>query len=384
MNDEIRHELAVLRAGKTPWHIIAEHMSKTRGIEKSAECWRKILNRKVDKRTPGGELVHEVRKNRSVVIPTDAGPKLIRLVKGVPKRLDALAGAMGMPEGMMVALIEELREKGHDIRTDNGMAWLDCRGSEGELERREEWDGRKQIRFLAVSDTHLCSKYQQLGYLNDAYTDAVNMGCDFAIHVGDLTDGFYQNRPGHIYELHKVGYDDQLDYVTAVYPKRTKPDGTTFITKMISGNHDQTHKLSDGANIVRAFARQRDDIQFLGDSFCKLWLTPNCDIDIQHPGDGSAYALSYAMQKSIDALMGGEKPKLMLLGHHHKAMYMSYRNIHAFEVPSLQAQTPWEKSKRIFAVVGWWIITIMVDRDGTVLRVTPEHHQRYEMRKDDY
>jgi hypothetical protein len=42
------------------------------------------------------------------------------------------------------------------------------------------------------------------------------------------------------------------------------------------------------------------------------------------------------------------------------------------------------KGKRLFAVVGWWILTLHLDAEGSVVRLVPEICQRYEMRKDDY
>lgn len=384
MNEDVRNRLAELRAEGKTWEDVAIVMYRETGVAKAADSWRKTLNRPIDKRRAGQDLVRDHANLKQGAAPADTAERLLALAKGKPKRLEAMAGALHVSDGELVGMIEALRDKGHELHAENGMVWLDTRVTDQCAEVQQPWDGRRTIRFLAVSDTHLCSKYQQLGYLNEAYDDAIDQCCDFAIHAGDLTDGFYQNRPGHIYEIFKFGFDEQLQYVVDNYPRRTKRDGTPFVTKIISGNHDHTHQKADGANLVKAFAKQRNDIEFLGDGFAKLWITPKCDVDIQHPGDGTAYALSYAMQKAIDALQGGEKPKLMCVGHHHKAFCASIRNIHAFEVPCLQAQTPWEKSKRIAAVVGWWIITVQVAADGTVERLTPELVQRYEMRKEDY
>lgn len=375
------------RAQKDSWADIATAIYEEYKIlgtsDRWRSLWRRISNRDRDQRTDGGKLVHNI-ESHGRKLPSEKDAKLLAMVKGSPRPASAVAQVMGVSERVLSAMVEDLKTQGYEINMENGSVWLDRKVSKQDAEIVEKWDGRRVIRFLALSDTHLCSKYQQLGYLNEAYDDAIARNCDFAIHCGDLTDGFYQNRPGHIYEIFKFGFDDQLQYVVDNYPKRMKPDGSLLVTKIISGNHDHTHQKADGANLVKAFARSRDDIEFLGDAFAKLWITPNCDIDMQHPLDGSAYALSYSMQKLIDALQGGEKPKIMFVGHHHKAMLMNYRNIHAFEVPSMQAQTPFLKGKRVMAVVGWWIVTVEVDEHGTVDRITPELCLRYEMRRDDY
>ena len=98
----------------------------------------------------------------------------------------------------------------------------------------------------------------------------------------------------------------------------------------------------------------------------------------------NSYALSYGLQKMIDAMSGGEKPNIYLGGHHHKAMYLFYRNIHAFECGTTQAQTPWMRGKRIPAHMGGWIIEVHVDDEGTVTRCKGEFVPFYVALENDY
>jgi len=98
----------------------------------------------------------------------------------------------------------------------------------------------------------------------------------------------------------------------------------------------------------------------------------------------NSYALSYTIQKLIDSMSGGEKPNILLNGHHHKSMYLFYRNIHAFECGTACAQTPWMKGKRIAAHVGGWIIEVHVDKEGTITRCKNEFIPFYRTIKDDY
>jgi predicted phosphodiesterase len=378
----------LLNAGKISWMQMTADLTEYFNLEGNPELWRsrwrRLSGNMSVRRTPGGKLVHDYRKSLKAIEPIDPHRKLLALVKGLPKTVEAVSQAMNVSRNVLLAMVSDLRDAGHELQTSGGKIWLDTQSVPSESVATREHNGQTIIRILVVSDTHLCSKYQQLSVLEAAYDDAIAHGCDFAIHAGDLTDGFYQSRPGHIYEIFKLGFDEQLDYAVDKYPRRMKADGTLFRTLMISGNHDDTHMKADGANLVKAFANRRDDIDYLGDGFCKYWVTPTCDIDIMHPLDGSAYAISYSPQKICDAYMGGEKPKVLLIGHHHKGLYIPYRNIHVFEVPTCQAQSPWMKGKRLFAVVGWWILTLHLDAEGSVVRLVPEICQRYEMRKDDY
>jgi DNA polymerase II small subunit/DNA polymerase delta subunit B len=83
-------------------------------------------------------------------------------------------------------------------------------------------------------------------------------------------------------------------------------------------------------------------------------------------------------------MTGGEKPSILINGHHHKAMYLFYRNVHAIECGTLEAQSGWMKGKRIAAHVGGWIIEIHVDEEGTINRFKSEFIPFYKMIKDDY
>ena len=123
---------------------------------------------------------------------------------------------------------------------------------------------------------------------------------------------------------------------------------------------------------------------YLGRANAKVNLTPNCVLEINHPLDASAYALSYGLQKMIDAMSGGEKPNIYLGGHHHKAMYLFYRNIHAFECGTTQAQTPWMRGKRIPAHMGGWIVEVHVDEEGTITRCKGEFIPFYVAVENDY
>jgi hypothetical protein len=116
----------------------------------------------------------------------------------------------------------------------------------------------------------------------------------------------------------------------------------------------------------------------------KIMLTPNCPMELNHPLDGSQYALSYSLQKGIDAMSGGTKPRIMFNGHHHKLFYMLYRNIHSFEAGTLEAQTPWMRGKRIAAHVGAWMIELRVTDEGEIERITPTMFPYYQTIENDY
>jgi len=203
-------------------------------------------------------------------------------------------------------------------------------------------------------------------------------GIDTVYHAGDVTDGVNM-RQGHEFEVFAHGADAQVEYVAEKYPRRSG-----IVTRFITGNHDHSAIKYSGHDIGVVIANRRSDMVYLGRSQARVHLTPNCVLEIHHPLDGAAYALSYGLQKMIDAMSGGEKPNIYLGGHHHKAMYLFYRNIHAFECGTVQAQTPWMRGRRIPAHVGGWIVEVHVDDEGTVTRCKGEFVPFYVAVEDDY
>lgn len=243
------------------------------------------------------------------------------------------------------------------------------------------WDGNKIIRFGAVGDNQLCSKYQQLTFLHSLYDLFEAEGITDVYNLGDVSEGYYKGRAGHIFDLIPgcIGCDEQADYIIKNYPKRRN-----IITRAISGNHDHTHIKNGGTNILRAIAREREDIKYLGCSNATVYLTPNCIMEINHPEDGSAYAISYSPQKYMDSMSGGQKPNILLLGHYHKAEYLFYRNIHCVQCATTCAQTPWMRSHKIAAHVGGWIIEIHVNDDGEITRFKSEYIPQYKTKQEDF
>lgn len=251
-----------------------------------------------------------------------------------------------------------------------------------EIEKREYVHAigkQREFTFMVVSDTHMGSVYEQPSFINFCYDLAKERGIETVYHVGDISDGYYTNRPEQTYALHVLGFDQQAEYIERVYPRR---EGIT--TYFITGNHDDTHIRNGGADIGKRIAANRKDMIYLGVGFARVNLTPNCSMELFHPLDGSSYALSYSAQKYIDSLSGGDKPNILLVGHHHKAMYFFYRNIHAYECPSMCMQSAWEKRKRINNTSGAWILTVLVDEEGTVVSMKNELIPQYSKVKDDY
>ena len=116
----------------------------------------------------------------------------------------------------------------------------------------------KEFKFMVISDSHLGSVYEQLTYLHSLYDLAAERGITTIYHCGDISEGYKQSRPDHVYSLHKIGFDDQANYIIRNYPHR---EGIT--TYFITGNHDHFHIQNGGANIGERIGSMRKDMIYL-------------------------------------------------------------------------------------------------------------------------
>lgn len=209
--------------------------------------------------------------------------------------------------------------------------------------------------FGFTSDNHICSKYSRLDVLNDLYDRFAERGVDRVFNAGNWIDGEARFNK---HDLLVHGMDRQLDYLAEHYPQR---HGIT--TYAIAGDdHEGWYCQSMGVDIgayaeMKMRQHGRNDFVNLGymEAFVHL-VNANSGAEAKllncHPGGGSAYAISYTSQKSIEAFEGGEKPAIALFGHYHKMMYAVIRNVHAIQTGCTEDQTPFMRKKKLSAHVG--------------------------------
>ena len=115
-----------------------------------------------------------------------------------------------------------------------------------------------EVKFLAISDLHLASKWDNVNLVNYAYNLAEKENVNFITNSGDTFEGdFKGKRPDHIYQVKALGLE-QLDYVTKHYPKSNIP------TYYITGNHEATFVKTCGADMGRLLQNNRPDLTYLG------------------------------------------------------------------------------------------------------------------------
>ena len=344
------------------WGEAIVELNKEFNESVSRDSWRKRYDR-LNVKAPTFSAI----KTKDIKAdPSKKRDGLIKLVQA-NSRLTEIMDRLGLSKYEVLGLIKEIESEGiykiKDAWQDGEPIFAIEKSLIPERQIYEHSIGQtSKFTFMVISDSHLGSKNEQLTFLHFLYDEAEKRGIKNIYHCGDLSEGFKKSRDDHMYSLHSIGFDDQADYIIRNYPER-KNINTFFIT----GNHDHFHIQNGGANIGKRVAASRKDMTYLGINTAVIQLTPNCKMELFHPQDGSAYALSYSGQKYLDSLSGGDKPNIIFVGHHHKYISMWYRNVWYFEVPSTHLQSDWEKGKRIRNDSGALIITVEVDEQGTLV-----------------
>lgn len=219
-------------------------------------------------------------------------------------------------------------------------------------------------RFGFTSDNHICSKYARLDVLESLYDHFVEAKVDRVLNAGNWIDGearFNRN------DLLTHGMQAQLEKLAEVYPQRPG-----LITYAVAGDdHEGWYCQREGVDIGRMAERTmrdsgREDWVDLGymEAFIELRHAvsgKSTMLHLVHPGGGSAYAVSYTVQKIVESYSGGEKPAVLLAGHYHKMSYNFFRNVHCIQTGTTEDQTPFMRKKKLHADVGGGICELAQD-----------------------
>lgn len=226
------------------------------------------------------------------------------------------------------------------------------------------------VKFGYFTDAHIGHKAYRPDIMSHMAEKYKKEGVDFIVNSGDTIEGM-SGRDGHIYELDYLGATNQMDFAKKEFKKLKD-------WKVYSLEADSSHggwyksKGNMGLDIGKELEQKISNYEFIGYDEQDIKLDNKLVIRLRHPGGGTAYAISYKMQKYIESIGGGDKPAIVGQGHFHKANYMFYRNVHAFDGGTLANQTPFMKKIGTPAHVGYWIIDATVDKNGGVASIKQE------------
>ena len=221
----------------------------------------------------------------------------------------------------------------------------------------------EEVTLGILSDTHLGSRFADLGLLDFAYATFAERGIDTVLHTGDMLDG-QRIYKGQEFELDKYGADAQVDFCVERYPY--VPGVQTLF---IDGNHDRSFWKDAGNNTGKKISQLRPDLTYLGYMEAEITVGDveagkTATIRMFHGEDGSAYAISYRPQRYLTELPGKSKPDMLIMGHYHKAETLYYQGVIAVQAGTTQRQTPFMRGRRLSAALGFWIVNLTVNENG--------------------
>ena len=304
-----------------------------------------------------------------------------RVLRSSGGTVDSIAAAAQVKAEFVRTMVAELEAAHVIIRRDGGKLSVgrDMAPAWSLSDVPFEYRSRKDNTYLfgAVSDSHLGSKYERMDALNDLYDRFAAAGVDRVIHCGNWVDG---DSRLNAHDLHTRGLEPQLAYLAREYPHRKG-----IVTYAVTGeDHEGWWTRSEGIDIGKRAEQTmreagRDDWVNIGFMEAHLRLVNENSgegsiLAAVHPGGGTAYALSYSVQKIIEALEGGEKPGVALYGHYHKLWCGNIRNVWVAQTGCTQDQTIFTRNKIKQEVhIGGLLVELEQDpRTGAIIAMAPQ------------
>jgi hypothetical protein len=300
------------------------------------------------------------------------------LLRNTPRRLDDLATQLGEPAGAILEAIEALQTEGAKIERGQGATFVInahappaayITGPAIEIVSRPD----NTFVLGAMGDLHAGSKYCRWDVRADLIKRCEARSAQAILDTGNWIDGEASfNR----YDLEAVGLSAQCKLLAARHPKTKLP-----IYAVTGDDHEGWYEGREGIDVGRYCEMiMRDaghDWTNLGYMESHIRLVnantgTNAILAVVHPGGGSAYAMSYKPQKLVEALEGGEKPAVLLIGHYHKLEALNVRNTWVGQTGCCQDQSPFMRKKGLEAHVGGLILTLEQDPNtGAIIGFEP-------------
>lgn len=299
------------------------------------------------------------------------------LAKG-PRTVAQLMQETSAPLGAVLDAIDVLIDQGVNVHR-RGDVYEILKDVQPAMRSREplRYFSRADNTFVfgAFGDQHIGSKYYREDVANDLYDRFEEHGVDRVFNTGNWVDGDARfNR----FDLVAHGIDAQCQLLADVFPRRDGID-----TYAIWGDdHEGWWAQHEGVDVGRYAeavmrANGREDWHDIGFMEAQVELVnantgAKAMMAVVHPGGGSAYALSYSIQKIVESYEGGEKPHVGLYGHYHKLWAGLIRNVWVAQTGCAQDQTVFMRKKRLEAHVGGLLIKMEQDPEsGAIIGFEP-------------
>lgn len=312
--------------------------------------------------------------------------ELLESIKNLTEKeisLSQVSEYLKLNEFEILGLLRELRQEGINIgiqKKDDDIYLFNHGERELNKDNRYQFytDENNEFKFVAISDTRLGSKYQQLTILNDIYLKAYEMGYRNVILCGNISEGLFSVTNTYSDTNFLADTLEQVDYITQYYPY-VEGMKTYFIT----GTRDEKHLKNNKINIGKRISDLREDMVYLGHTSCNVEIDKS-NMLVFSPKLEKTYTVSYRPQQQVDSFRSEDKPDILLYGGLLQMEKMTYRNVKCISVPSVCATTKEMSDKRYANTVGAWYVTVTTDKYGNLTNIRAIDSVYYKTNKDDY
>ena len=239
--------------------------------------------------------------------------RILRMIRSQPRHIDTICGATALSRADVDLILEDLRHEGYRIKIADNQIRLDreIQSAPPSIDYADnviELVSREDNTFCigVTSDNHIGSKYARLDVLEDLYDRFNEIGVQCAVNGGNWIDGEARfNQHELVDGAHSM--EGQLALLAEQFPRATYP------TYAVTGDdHEGWYAQKFGVDIgKRAEQTMREagrtewhDIGYM-EGYIRL-INANTGrwsiMAVVHPGGGSAYALSYAIQKIVECV----------------------------------------------------------------------------------
>jgi hypothetical protein len=227
------------------------------------------------------------------------------------------------------------------------------------------------------ADLHGGSTAEQPSALHAFTRRAYDAGVRNMLVAGDIFAGYGVYR-GQANDLYIVRADGQIAAGASRIPQM---DGLDWW--MLGGNHDFSFIKGGGPCALRALCALRPDIHFVGYDSADIPITDRVDARLWHPRGGLPYAISYRLQKGMEAtafealrlaIAENANPKLRLVvgGHIHLSTMLPIGGIVGFQAGCFEMQNNLLRAMGRFPEIGGWIVRVRLEDSGWIAGISGE------------
>jgi hypothetical protein len=299
--------------------------------------------------------------------------ELLRFLRDKPRTLAEISTRFDKSEDTVRGWIERLRAAGYNVvetAKEVQVSTTALPDREPLAEALIHWAGLEVVLAL-VSDTHFGSRYMQISHLRTFLQIALERGARHVLWAGDITAGVGVY-PGQSKDLFLNTGQEQVEVAAEVIPRAEE-----LLHLGIGGNHDYSFLRRLGPDPLHQLALLRPDFRHLGYDVADVRITDKADVRLWHPSGGLPYAVSYRLQRGMEAaafeelqkaITHQENPRLRLVvaGHLHVSMMLPIGGVYGFQAGCFEGQTDYLKRKGRFPEIGGWILRLRLADDGTI------------------